>query len=55
MGMYLDRYAGVPLMCQPGIVVDLLDRLSLIRRRDGYLLPVPLEESIGAVKSPTTA
>jgi hypothetical protein len=53
MGMYLDRYAGVPLMCQPGIVIDLLDRLGLIRRRDGSLFPVPLEEAVEAVKCST--
>ena len=53
MGMYLDRYAGIPLMCQQGVVVDLLDRLALLRRHADSLFPVPLEASVEAVRSAT--
>ncbi len=51
MGLYLDRYAGVPLVCQPGVVVSLLDRLGLIQRHEGSLFPVPLGKAVEIVRS----
>ena len=51
MGLYLDRYAGVPLICQPGVVVALLDRLGLIHRHEGSLFPVPLGRAVETVRS----
>ena len=53
MGLYLDRYAGVPLMCLPGVAADLLGRLGLLRRHDGGLFPVLLDEAIEALKCTT--
>ena len=53
MGLYLDRYAGVPLVCQPGDVVALLDRLALIERHEGILFPVPLGSAVETVRSIT--
>lgn len=51
MGLFLDRYADVPLVVEAGKPLEKLQALGLVRLSDNRALPLPLDQAIAQMKA----